>query len=171
MQQCHSLFPADRTMSVQQCTMQSLAVAWSTKHLYLHITSNNNNKKKKKKTLYPSISNPPILQPVANRRTPAMATRLNAIQRHLVPPPFSTENSPTASNNKPPLIPLPTSSSPPQLSSSSSSSSDSLSDSLSDSDSVSTPATMSSQPSHPTLLIPGPIEFDDAVLQSMGHYA
>lgn len=29
---------------------------------------------------------------------------------------------------------------------------------------------MSSQPSHPTLLIPGPIEFDDAVLQSMSHY-
>ncbi|KAL3425822.1 alanine--glyoxylate aminotransferase [Phlyctema vagabunda] len=30
---------------------------------------------------------------------------------------------------------------------------------------------MSSQPSHPTLLIPGPIEFDDAVLQSMSHYS
>jgi len=29
---------------------------------------------------------------------------------------------------------------------------------------------MSSQPEHPTLLIPGPIEFDDAVLQSMSHY-
>jgi hypothetical protein len=29
---------------------------------------------------------------------------------------------------------------------------------------------MSSQPDHPTLLIPGPIEFDDAVLQSMGHF-
>lgn len=31
-------------------------------------------------------------------------------------------------------------------------------------------AKMSSQPPHPTLLIPGPIEFDDAVLQSMSHY-
>lgn len=31
-------------------------------------------------------------------------------------------------------------------------------------------ATMSTQPEHPTLLIPGPIEFDDAVLQSMSHY-
>lgn len=31
-------------------------------------------------------------------------------------------------------------------------------------------ATMSSQPEHPTLLIPGPIEFDDAVLNSMSHY-
>lgn len=31
-------------------------------------------------------------------------------------------------------------------------------------------AKMSSQPDHPTLLIPGPIEFDDAVLQSMSHY-
>lgn len=29
---------------------------------------------------------------------------------------------------------------------------------------------MSNQPSHPALLIPGPIEFDDAVLQSMSHY-
>ncbi|KAF2840770.1 PLP-dependent transferase [Patellaria atrata CBS 101060] len=30
---------------------------------------------------------------------------------------------------------------------------------------------MSSQPEHPALLIPGPIEFDDAVLQSMSHYS
>lgn len=30
---------------------------------------------------------------------------------------------------------------------------------------------MSSQAPHNTLLIPGPIEFDDAVLQSMAHYA
>lgn len=29
---------------------------------------------------------------------------------------------------------------------------------------------MSNQPEHPTLLIPGPIEFDDEVLQSMSHY-
>ena len=29
---------------------------------------------------------------------------------------------------------------------------------------------MSNQPSHPALLIPGPIEFDDAVLNSMSHY-
>jgi len=29
---------------------------------------------------------------------------------------------------------------------------------------------MSSQPEHPALLIPGPIEFDDAVLQSMSHF-
>lgn len=34
----------------------------------------------------------------------------------------------------------------------------------------SSPPKMSSQPSHSTLLIPGPIEFDDAVLQSMSHY-
>lgn len=33
-----------------------------------------------------------------------------------------------------------------------------------------TTATMSSQPAHATLLIPGPIEFDDEVLKSMGHY-
>lgn len=31
--------------------------------------------------------------------------------------------------------------------------------------------TMSTQAPHNTLLIPGPIEFDDAVLQSMAHYA
>ncbi|WEW55705.1 aminotransferase [Emydomyces testavorans] len=30
---------------------------------------------------------------------------------------------------------------------------------------------MSAQPPHPTLLIPGPIEFDDAVLHSMSHFA
>ncbi|KAI1135251.1 alanine--glyoxylate aminotransferase [Hypoxylon sp. FL0543] len=35
----------------------------------------------------------------------------------------------------------------------------------------SSPVNMSSQPEHPTLLIPGPIEFDDAVLQSMSHYS
>ncbi|EJT76882.1 alanine-glyoxylate aminotransferase 1 [Gaeumannomyces tritici R3-111a-1] len=32
-------------------------------------------------------------------------------------------------------------------------------------------ANMSTQPDHPTLLIPGPIEFDDAVLQAMSHYS
>ncbi|KAF2759757.1 PLP-dependent transferase [Pseudovirgaria hyperparasitica] len=32
-------------------------------------------------------------------------------------------------------------------------------------------STMSSQPEHPTLLIPGPIEFDDEVLQSMSHFS
>jgi alanine-glyoxylate transaminase/serine-glyoxylate transaminase/serine-pyruvate transaminase len=32
------------------------------------------------------------------------------------------------------------------------------------------PKIMSSQPPHPALLIPGPIEFDDAVLNSMSHY-
>ncbi|MDI1487322.1 MAG: hypothetical protein OHK93_006591 [Ramalina farinacea] len=30
---------------------------------------------------------------------------------------------------------------------------------------------MSSQAEHPALMIPGPIEFDDAVLQSMGHFS
>ncbi|KAG9246767.1 alanine--glyoxylate aminotransferas-like protein [Calycina marina] len=30
---------------------------------------------------------------------------------------------------------------------------------------------MSNQPEHPALLIPGPIEFDDAVLQSMSHFS
>ncbi|EMD62723.1 hypothetical protein COCSADRAFT_38594 [Bipolaris sorokiniana ND90Pr] len=33
------------------------------------------------------------------------------------------------------------------------------------------PKIMSSQPPHPALLIPGPIEFDDAVLNSMSHYS
>ncbi|KAL2131132.1 hypothetical protein VTI74DRAFT_5517 [Chaetomium olivicolor] len=37
--------------------------------------------------------------------------------------------------------------------------------------SLSTSAKMSAQPPHPTLLIPGPIEFDDAVLQSMSHFS
>ncbi|KAL8654469.1 MAG: hypothetical protein Q9226_003428 [Calogaya cf. arnoldii] len=30
---------------------------------------------------------------------------------------------------------------------------------------------MSNQPEHPTLLIPGPVEFDDEVLQAMSHYS
>lgn len=34
-----------------------------------------------------------------------------------------------------------------------------------------TQSNMSTQAPHNTLLIPGPIEFDDAVLQSMSHYA
>ncbi|KAF2155609.1 PLP-dependent transferase, partial [Myriangium duriaei CBS 260.36] len=33
------------------------------------------------------------------------------------------------------------------------------------------PEKMSSQPDHPALLIPGPIEFDDEVLQAMSHYS
>ncbi|KAK0723173.1 pyridoxal phosphate-dependent transferase [Lasiosphaeria miniovina] len=36
---------------------------------------------------------------------------------------------------------------------------------------ISSSPTMSPQPPHPTILIPGPIEFDDAVLQSMSHYS
>jgi alanine-glyoxylate transaminase/serine-glyoxylate transaminase/serine-pyruvate transaminase len=32
------------------------------------------------------------------------------------------------------------------------------------------PKKMSNQQAHPALLIPGPIEFDDAVLESMSHY-
>ena len=32
------------------------------------------------------------------------------------------------------------------------------------------PIKMSSQPPHPALMIPGPIELDDAVLQAMSHY-
>ncbi|KAF2742447.1 PLP-dependent transferase [Sporormia fimetaria CBS 119925] len=33
------------------------------------------------------------------------------------------------------------------------------------------PTKMSTQPAHPALMIPGPIEFDDAVLQQMSHYS
>jgi len=32
------------------------------------------------------------------------------------------------------------------------------------------PVKMSSQPPHPALMIPGPVELDDAVLQAMSHY-
>lgn len=99
-----------------------------------------------------------------------MAARLTAIQRHLVPPPFSTEKSPTVSHYKP-LIPLRLLLLPlhnfllllPLLQFHTQ---NQIQTQIQDST-----ATMSSQPSHPTLLIPGPIEFDDAVLQSMGHYA
>lgn len=47
----------------------------------------------------------------------------------------------------------------------------SLPASLLPSSSSSPSSTMSLQAAHNTLLIPGPIEFDDAVLQSMSHYA
>ncbi|KAM0715657.1 hypothetical protein Q7P37_009155 [Cladosporium fusiforme] len=33
------------------------------------------------------------------------------------------------------------------------------------------PVTMSAQPEHPTVLIPGPIEYDDEVLKAMSHYS
>jgi len=33
-----------------------------------------------------------------------------------------------------------------------------------------TPVKMSSQPPHPAVMIPGPVEFDDAVLNAMSHY-
>lgn len=39
-----------------------------------------------------------------------------------------------------------------------------------DDDSSDNNSAMSSQAPHSTLLIPGPIEFDDAVLQAMSHY-
>lgn len=56
------------------------------------------------------------------------------------------------------------------LSSSSHSNSTSTTSSSTSSDNSNKHSKMSSQPEHPTLLIPGPIEFDDAVLQSMSHY-
>lgn len=34
-----------------------------------------------------------------------------------------------------------------------------------------TPVNMSSQPEHPAVMIPGPVEFDDQVLQSMSHFS
>ncbi|PBP18363.1 purine catabolism protein pucG [Diplocarpon rosae] len=78
--------------------------------------------------------------------------RLSVISRHLDPrppipinTPYSTERLFTAS--------------PPQKRRSSSSSQ------------TSEKAEMTSQPNHPALLIPGPIEFDDAVLQSMSHFS
>lgn len=46
----------------------------------------------------------------------------------------------------------------------------SLSSTLTSQNQIRKSSTMSCQPEHPTLLIPGPIEFDDAVLQSMSHY-
>ncbi|KAI0378240.1 alanine--glyoxylate aminotransferase [Hypomontagnella monticulosa] len=74
------------------------------------------------------------------------AARVSIISRHLL----GGAQSPTNPN-----IPISISLSSPQSRSFSSS----------------TTANMSSQPEHPTLLIPGPIEFDDAVLQSMSHYS
>ncbi|KAI1476585.1 alanine--glyoxylate aminotransferase [Daldinia eschscholtzii] len=72
------------------------------------------------------------------------AARVSIISRHLLGTAQSPSNPSFPSNISPPA----------QIRSFSSSS-----------------AKMSSQPEHPTLLIPGPIEFDDAVLQSMSHYS
>lgn len=83
--------------------------------------------------------------------------RLSMIARHLDPrpqlsinTPFSTERSAPIENPRPPQ--------PRRYSSTGSQTSET------------TQSKMSSQPNHPALLIPGPIEFDDAVLQSMSHY-
>lgn len=81
--------------------------------------------------------------------------RLSMISRHLDPRPPISINTPysierDASADSPP----------------------SLQRRFSSSAQISDPAKskMSIQATHPTLLIPGPIEFDDAVLQSMSHY-
>ncbi|KKK18414.1 aminotransferase, class V [Aspergillus rambellii] len=104
---------------------------------------------------------------LASART--TAERLSLISRHLdqrlplpeLNTPFSTERNsqvPDDIEYKPlDRSPTPPSSDPPATSHHRQSSSPAVK--------------MSAQAPHPTLLIPGPIEFDDAVLQSMGHYA
>lgn len=90
---------------------------------------------------------PPIPPPASNDTTSAPASRLSLISRHLtqqypVNTPYSVERLPGTAFDSKLLSP----SQKRQLS------------------------TMSTQPEHPALLIPGPIEFDDAVLQAMGHF-
>ncbi|KAL2399914.1 Alanine-glyoxylate aminotransferase 1 [Exophiala dermatitidis] len=113
--------------------------------------------------LYP----PTVANLAPSRPYSAATTRLSLISRHLqehhqssYPPintPYTAErDSLPASSDDLPYTPLPRSPPSPvqkrQLSTSSS-------------------AKMSTQPPHPTLLIPGPIEISDEVSQSMGHYA
>ncbi|KAI9055588.1 hypothetical protein LZ554_000534 [Drepanopeziza brunnea f. sp. 'monogermtubi'] len=86
--------------------------------------------------------------------------RLSAIVRHLDPHPHPRPS--TIATNSPYIIKrLVNTDSPTQSRRFSSSSQTSYKDK----------ANMSSQPNHPALLVPGPIEFDDAVLQSMSHYS
>ena len=93
--------------------------------------------------------------------TKQTSQRLSLISRHLdqqlplpdLNPPFSTERN-SAEPDEFVYKPIDRSAYP----------------SIDDSSSQSSP-TMSTQAPHPTLLIPGPIEFDDEVLQSMSHYA
>ncbi|XMA07546.1 hypothetical protein WAI453_000337 [Rhynchosporium graminicola] len=96
-----------------------------------------------------------VLYPAINTAKLAPHARLSVISRHLDPRPPLPINTPytaeRASGDQ---------STPPAQSRRYSSSSQS-----------SEKSTMSGQPNHPALLIPGPIEFDDAVLQSMSHYS
>merc|ERR1711939_805407 len=80
--------------------------------------------------------------------------RLSVISRHLDPRPPIPVNTPYSVERA-----SSTQSIPAQVRRNSSSSQ------------TSEKAAMSNQPNHPALLIPGPIEFDDAVLQSMSHYS
>jgi alanine-glyoxylate transaminase/serine-glyoxylate transaminase/serine-pyruvate transaminase len=90
-----------------------------------------------------------LLRPSMPRpKVPDHPARLSLISRHLAPvypinTPFTVERLPDTID--PPLLPK------------------------TQARSVSIPPKMA-QPPHPTLLIPGPIEFDDAVLQSMSHF-
>ena len=97
-------------------------------------------------------------------------SRLSLISRHLeehqqspylpINTPYTTERASLPSDDlpwTPPSPPAPPPRSPTQLQKRQFSTSPS--------------AKMSSQPSHPSLLIPGPIEISDEVSQAMGHYA
>ncbi|KAF2872379.1 pyridoxal phosphate-dependent transferase [Massariosphaeria phaeospora] len=109
--------------------------------------------------VYPSLA--PSFVTVAPSR-PSAASRLNLFSRHLdskpaleLNTPFSTERSAHLEDDqgnvkrkpRPPKTTTPIGPEIPKK------------------------KTMSNQPPHPALLIPGPIEFDDAVLQSMSHYS
>lgn len=110
---------------------------------------------------------------LAAKRTPQQ--RLSLISRHLdqrlplpeLNTPFSTERNSLAPDDIE-YKPLDRTASTPTTSPSTPSTPSTPS---SPTDSPPPAAKMSSQAPHLTLLIPGPIEFDDAVLQSMAHYA
>jgi alanine-glyoxylate transaminase/serine-glyoxylate transaminase/serine-pyruvate transaminase len=93
-------------------------------------------------------------------------SRLNLFSRHLDPKPFLELNTPF-STERSATLEVETGNIKPKANSAPPEPQTQIPERKSDRQ---LPLNMSSQPEHPALLIPGPIEFDDAVLQSMSHY-
>lgn len=103
----------------------------------------------------------PLRSVLARHLSPKLApqSRLSLISRHLDQRPLLELNTPfTTERQSSPADDLPYSPSRH------------FSTSASTAANQGKPSTMSNQAPHPALLIPGPIEFDDQVLQSMSHF-
>lgn len=103
--------------------------------------------------LYPSTS--------AILASPRAASRLSLISRHLEQRPALELNTPYSTER---------SASPADDVEFEQIARQQLSESKTTQTDKETPVKMSTQPPHPALLIPGPIEFDDAVLNAMSHF-